>query len=279
MKSRIKFHEGWARAIAIVMIIGGIVVPVTSVLGATQPRDNDSNSIMWGGCYSMSECLTKINNGDGHHTSANLKQIYFNENRGITTTNFTAGTMVEGSVTKDGKVIVNGVTVATGAQSIGRNYINGSHKSGSVWERPTSVSFLSASIPAYVNMQGGVFHFAVIKSCGNAVRANAVVFTPPKSPSPSKSVTPSPSKSPSPSPSPSKSASPSPSKSVSPSPSKSPTQSPSPSASPAVLGATLPETGPEAALGGVAGLTAIGLASRAYLRSRKSLVDSLRNKR
>jgi hypothetical protein len=41
----------------------------------------------------------------------------------------------------------------------------------------------------------------------------------------------------------------------------------------------LPATGPETALGGVAGLSAIGVATRAYLRSRKSLADSLRNKR
>jgi hypothetical protein len=46
-----------------------------------------------------------------------------------------------------------------------------------------------------------------------------------------------------------------------------------------VLGASLPATGPEAALGGIAGVSAIGVASRAYLRSRKSLLDSMRRKR
>lgn len=57
------------------------------------------------------------------------------------------------------------------------------------------------------------------------------------------------------------------------------TPSPTPSPKGAVLGETLPETGPAAALGGMAGLTAIGFASRAYLRSRKSLVDAMRGKR
>jgi hypothetical protein len=46
-----------------------------------------------------------------------------------------------------------------------------------------------------------------------------------------------------------------------------------------VLGATLPGTGPEAALGGIAGLSAIGVASQAYVRSRKSLLNSLRKNR
>jgi hypothetical protein len=40
----------------------------------------------------------------------------------------------------------------------------------------------------------------------------------------------------------------------------------------------MPATGPEAALGGMAGLTAIAVASRAYARSRKSLLGSLRRK-
>lgn len=55
-----------------------------------------------------------------------------------------------------------------------------------------------------------------------------------------------------------------------------------PTQTPQVLAATtttLPATGPETALGGVAGLTAIGYAGRAYLRSRKSLIGSLRKPR
>ncbi|HSX02087.1 MAG TPA: hypothetical protein VLI05_02100 [Candidatus Saccharimonadia bacterium] len=55
---------------------------------------------------------------------------------------------------------------------------------------------------------------------------------------------------------------------------------PATSASPAVLGTSsdLPATGPEGALAGVAGLTAMGYAARSYLRSRKSLVGSLRRR-
>jgi len=57
-----------------------------------------------------------------------------------------------------------------------------------------------------------------------------------------------------------------------------PTPVPTPTPTGQVLSANLPATGPESALGGVAGLTAIGYASRAYLRSRKSVLDALRGK-
>ncbi len=60
-----------------------------------------------------------------------------------------------------------------------------------------------------------------------------------------------------------------------------PTSTPTPTPTPTkgqVLSASLPDTGPETVFGGVAGLTAIGYASRAYLRSRKSVLDALRGK-
>lgn len=306
MTSRIRIHEGWAKAVAIALIIGGIIAPVTSVLATTaQPRDNDANSILWGGCYTKQECVDKITKGDGHHTAANIQHIYYQEGRGITQASFMSGSTVDGTVYKDGRVVVNGQTVATGAKSIGRTNMPGSVKSGTVYERPTSVSFVANSIPAYVNMEGGTFHYFIIKSCGNA-GTGTPVKKPTPSPSPSKTPTPTPSKSPSPSPSksptptptpsPSKSPTPSPSPSKSPSPTPTPTHTPSPSPSESptpvitstpsatpgggeVLGATLPQAGPEAALGGMAGLTGIGLASRAYLRSRKDLRNSLRKKR
>lgn len=60
------------------------------------------------------------------------------------------------------------------------------------------------------------------------------------------------------------------------------TPTPTPKATPAVLGTStpaLPDTGAESLLGGAAGLTAIGYATRSYLRSRKSVVDALRRKK
>lgn len=350
MNLSIRNKNVWLKLAAVAMIVGGLLLPFGSASAASEPRDNDANSIMWGGCYTMTECLSKIDKGDNHHSASNLQQIYFKENRGMTRDNFQHS--VNGVVYKNGDVRVNGTLVATGARAIGRTNMSGSTKSGSVYERPTSVSFNSDSIPAYVNMDGGKFNYFVIKSCGNWGHG-----TPVKKPTP----TPTPSKKPTPTPTPAQSfkcveLTPSKVKTATdkvtfrftlkpevknvtitgyrftfsdtnetvdtdaktpyierafgsgshtvkgqvktsagitaiseacsatvsvnqPTPSHTPTPTPTPTSTPQVLGATLPATGPEAALGGMAGLTAIGFASRAYLRSRKGVVDALRGKK
>jgi hypothetical protein len=375
MSSRTRFKEGWAKAIAIIMIVGGVVVPATSVVASTsQPRDNNANSILWGGCYTKVECQQKMLHGDGHNSAANIQHIYFSEGRGITMANFMSGDTVDGTVYKDGRVMVGNKVVATNSASIGRDKMTGSTKSGSVWMTSNQGAFLSNSIPAWVNMQGGTFHYLVIKSCGNAGVGKP---TSKPTPTPTPKPTPTPSHTPSPTPTPSHTPTPTPSPSPSPSPSPTPgtfacvelipkqvggstfsftikpsttgnvkvtgyrftfsdntpvvdqtsntvnhdvtngtltvngqvkttagiseisdacsatvnvttpTPSPSPSITPSptptptgqVLGASLPATGPETVFGGIAGLTGIGLASRAYLRSRKGLLDAMRRKR
>jgi hypothetical protein len=202
MKHRWHINEKLAKAIACFMVIGGIVAPVASSMAASQPRDNDANAVMWGGAYSKSEFVGNLNKGDGHHSSANLKQIYLNEGRGITASAFNSASTVDGEVTSDGRVIVHNQTVSINGQRVtvdgtvanhavsgGRNFIAGSWKEGSLWMRPTSVSFKSSSIPAWVDMSGGQFHFAIIKSCGNPAEAQATkVFKP----APVKTVTPAP---------------------------------------------------------------------------------------
>jgi len=327
------------------------------------PRDPEANSIIWGGAYSKSEWVCKVHNGDGHNSAANIQQIYFNEGRGITEANF--NNTVDGYVTKTGNVYAGGKLVATGAKSIGRDYMTGSVKSGSVWMRSTSVSFAASQIDAFVNMDGGTFHYFILKSCGNAGVATPV---PTPTPKPTPSATPEQSF---------MCVSLTPSqleltdedkkdhtvsfrfeveKSIknvtftgyrftliqlddkgetvstkttdvndttktyadfpftegswkvqaqvktsagitatneacsteiivtkstpSPSPSVSPSATPTPSPTGQVLHASLPDTGAESlVLGGAAGLTAIGYAGRAYLRSRKSLIEALRKKK
>jgi LPXTG-motif cell wall-anchored protein len=57
------------------------------------------------------------------------------------------------------------------------------------------------------------------------------------------------------------------------------TASPTPNATPATeSGATLPDTGAAATLGGMAGAGTIGYASYLYLRSRRNVLDALRQK-
>jgi hypothetical protein len=137
------FRNNISRLAAVGFVLVSLVAPMGANAATTQPRDSDANSIIWGGAYSKTEWLNDLVKGDGHHTASNLQQIYYNEGRGITQANFTSSATVDGTVFKDGHVEVAGKTVATGAQSVGRDFIDGSHKSGSVWERPTSVSFNS----------------------------------------------------------------------------------------------------------------------------------------
>lgn len=80
-----------------------------------------------------------------------------------------------GSVTKDGRVLINGETVATDGMTAGRQDMPGSQKvvrnGVTFFKRPPSASFAQDRLDAFVVMKDGQYQFAVIKSCGNAVQA------------------------------------------------------------------------------------------------------------
>jgi hypothetical protein len=345
-----KLFKSLASAAAALLVAVTLVVPAGALATTSQPRDSDANAIVWGGAYTKGEFIDKVRNGDGHNSAANIQEILYRQNRTITEATFSSSSTVNGTVYKDGRVVVNGKTVATKATSVGRHNLPGSTKDGTVYSRPTSVSFVAQSIPAWVYMEKGTFKYAILKSCGNPVKATPV---PKATPSPTPKVTPKPTPSPTPSPSPSPSfacvsltpsrpnpttepnkfrftitprtsnatvtgyrftfsdnstpvdtaanlpyiertvtssltvqgfvktasgtSAPSEACSATATVTVSPTPTPE-SGGGQVLGATLPATGPEAALGGLAGLSAIGFAGRSYLRSRKSLLSAMRNK-
>lgn len=224
-----------------------VIAAVAAVVGFSgkalaAARDCDANAIMWCGAYSKDEFAYKVVGGDQHNTPANLQGIY----KAYSVSLDEMKVAVDGSVTKDGKVIVNGKTVATGAKSIGRQNMPGSAPENGVYIRPTSTSFKSSSLEAFVYMKDGQFEWAVIKSCGNAVTATPVPKPKPK-PVP---VTPA-----------------------------KPTPTPQPV--PEIVPSTpvLPEAGMEIPLAGAAlGTTSVGYGVREYLRSKKKLVGALRNK-
>lgn len=89
-----------------------------------------------------------------------------------------AGHSVSGAVTKSGNVIVGGKVVATHAISAGCGFIAGSTKVNdgymTFYTRPTSVSFAKSSLPAMVVMKDHKFSYAILKSCGNPVKATPV---------------------------------------------------------------------------------------------------------
>lgn len=152
-------------------------------------RDCDANAIMWCGAYSKTEFAYKVIGGDQHNSPQNLQAIYKAFSISIDEMKLAS----DGVVTKDGRVVVNGKTVATGAGSIGRQYMPGSVKVHGVWLRPTQASFKSDSLEAFVYTKDGVFQWAVLKSCGNGVFGKAVSKPKPQPPiTPSVAPTPPP---------------------------------------------------------------------------------------
>ena len=223
-----------------------IVAAVAALVGfsgkvVAAARDCDANAIMWCGAYSKDEFAYKVVGGDQHNTPANLQGIY----KAYSVSIDEMKVAVDGSVTKDGKVIVNGKTVATGAKSIGRQNMSGSTPENGVYIRPTSVSFKSPSLEAFVYMKDGQFQWAVLKSCGNVTIATPVPKPKPVPVTPAK-----------------------------PTPTPTPTPAPVPAPTP-----ELPETGMEFPLAGAAlGTTSLSYGLRGYLRSKKKLATALRNK-
>lgn len=168
------------------LYLSASIVPLAASASVTC----DPNAVICGGAASKTELANKIQNGDGRHTGAQLQASF--RARGFTVNQINSADTVMGQVGKDGRVTVNGKVVATGAESVGRQNLPGSTKTGGMWQRPTSVSFQSDSLPAFVYMPGGQFKWAIITSCGNMVFAHPVAVVPAVKPTPQVTTTPAP---------------------------------------------------------------------------------------
>jgi hypothetical protein len=161
-----------------------------SALSVSSGRDCDGNAVINCGALSVNELQQKYSEQQSVHS------IY--HNFGITHIDIANmdSTAVEGKVTVGGRVLVNGNEVANNAVTAGRQDIPGSGKQTAngvtFYTRPPSVSFQQNSLPAFVVMKDGQFQFAIIASCGNPVRANAVVKKQTSKPAPVAKVTPPP---------------------------------------------------------------------------------------
>jgi hypothetical protein len=143
----------------------------TDAMTIQSTRDCDANAVIRCGARSFDELQTRYSQPD-------VAEIY--SSFGISDQDIAnvRDNAVEGQVTRNGDVLVNGEGVATDAMTAGRQNMAGSKavNSGGViyYRRPPSVSFLSSSEPAFVAMKNGQFMYAILASCGNPVIATPV---------------------------------------------------------------------------------------------------------
>lgn len=147
---------------------------------AADGRDCTANSIVYCGAYSKGEMQQKYQ----QNAKGDLPAIYAHYGIDMNQIN----SAKEGVVYKDGRVEVDGRTVATGAYSIGRSPISGSSPISiggkTYYNSANQTAFRSNSIRAFVFLKpDGSFQAAILMSCGNPVSANPTPPpTPPKPP-------------------------------------------------------------------------------------------------
>lgn len=151
----------------------GLLLSPSLGFAQTATRDTSENAMIYGGVYSTGELKQKLLNGDGVHNASQLQQDF--ASNGVTVSSIQSTKVVNGYVTKGGRVIVGDKTIATNARSYGRTYLEGSTKEGTLYSRPTSVSFNQSKLQAFIFIENGQFKYAIIKSCGNLTTATPVI--------------------------------------------------------------------------------------------------------
>jgi hypothetical protein len=195
----------WVRSIGFGILVASFLMGSLSSLNqafAASGQDCDNNAVIYCGVSSVGDLQSKYSSGDGQSSGGNIQHIY--NWFGISDSDMQSlgNNAKNGKVTDKGNVYVGDTMVATDAMTAGRQNMSGSTKQTSqdttFYTRPPSVSFQSQSIDAYVVMKNGVFQFAVLKSCGNPVKATAKT-QPAPTPTPQPAPAPAPAAAPQPS--------------------------------------------------------------------------------
>jgi len=146
-------------------------------------QDCDNNAIIHCGFQSASQFIQDVqNNSDdlGHHDLHNLYANY-----GLVPADYTrfVSSARLGTAYKDGRVVVDGQTVATNSSSIGRlasfqgsgYFTKAIYGVGTYYGNTNQQAFHSDSIPVMVMFNNrGVMQFAVLTSCGNPLTGTPV---------------------------------------------------------------------------------------------------------
>jgi hypothetical protein len=174
-------------AFASLLVAVGALVALNVTGTATQAvssyRDCENDTIIKCGAVTQTELLQKYDSNTG-----DVQHIY--SHYGISRSDIAGQTseVKSGVVYQDGRVVVDGKTVATGAYSLARLpfysktgeaprtiKINGT----TLYEGP-NMSIFVRPVDAYVFMRNGQFHGAVLSACGNPLMATPVTPPAPK---------------------------------------------------------------------------------------------------
>lgn len=159
------------------LIIAAMIIGVFGVSSIGVIQAASTNDIIYGGISNEAELKQAYDNGDGRNSASNIRAIY-REAIGVTDSSQFNG-MEPGYAHRDGRVTVDGETVATNANSSGRHNFRNSKPLGDTgaYYHRTDVRFSEGTDRVAVLVQTdqkGEYQFAVIKNCGNPVIAEPV---------------------------------------------------------------------------------------------------------
>ncbi len=176
-KTKFSFVTGLVVAVFGVAAVSGVAVPKVSALG-----DRDSNAIIYGGFSTPSDFINKVRanvSGNGHTDLQSVYNHQFFSGQNLTSSMYSefAAHAIAGTAYKDGRIVVNGKTVATSTRSIGReksfqgsNPITYTVGSNTYYGNTNAQAFGSDSLPVYVLFDShGTMQFAVLQACGNPI--------------------------------------------------------------------------------------------------------------
>lgn len=174
MKRLFRSKMAWSIAIATVAALG---VFGYNQVNAGARQDCDNNAIIYCGAQTPGDFINKVNGNN----PADLQAIYQNFGLAPAEYNKFVTSAKMGTAYKDGRIVVDGQTVATNAWSIGRL---GNHD-GQTYKRSYTIAghtyyasdnkdvFKSDNIPVMVMFdEKGAMKFAALTACGNPITGN-----------------------------------------------------------------------------------------------------------
>lgn len=171
---------GAAAFVATIGVLAIINMPNSQVQGVGTYRNYSADAILGGGAITERELLDKYD-----QNASGIQSIF--RHYGISRSDLAGQTsdIKHGIVYQDGRVVVDGKTVATGAFSVSRKpFYNAQGQgpktvaiNGTTYYEGPDMSIFVRPVDAYVFFRDGQFYRAVISSC-----ANPVMGTPEKKP-------------------------------------------------------------------------------------------------